>query len=310
MKEHDLTRLIQANARYVRSPVLHDEHMGFRPSEGEFRRTAVDWEGAEGLVLVLQEEGEVDGILAVAPVHFSPEYAGPDDLVLPRDFLGRTAVVCTGASMNTTQEELGDFRGRLPDEWMDAVRQLEAAVDAGERPADPMLRGVDYLDTADQRWGFKQDLAEAFSSLQVAALTRLDQADKTSENKNTAKAGEIIDLTALFPASPPIALAADDSNSADRPLRSYKLTSVDGKLVLMLSEAEESGYLALEAPVELDGAGIVDAEGCVIGRIHGQICYFKMPASMQFSIEMKNGNQVSMICSSAGPDDDGTSFSS
>lgn len=295
-KVRELTAFIQAS-----HDIENVEASEQNPTSGEVWRTHAVWEDTNALVIILNEVPEEPRLYHAVPVHFVCEYAGPDDVLAPRELLGRSAVICVGASMPVCQESLLTREAVLPAEWLETVISQERLITETGVGSPEIPCGSPYIDRDDLRWSFKEKIGEVFGVLQNVALKHLQGMEELVELRDSADpapAGELLDLSALFPAgkTQELALAADDSIRGDRQLRSYQLISEDGSLYFILSEAEQDGFLALEAPLEAEGAEIFDSQGQSIGRIHNRICFFKSPADMKLRFELRDGISCRVRC--------------
>ena len=260
------------------------------------------------MVLVLDSEpleGDDSESILVAPLHRDGALAGPEDVLLPREVFGYRMVVCVGASFPTLPECLELCLGQLPEDWLNRLQLFSDWLTGVTEERPDVLVGLPYLDEQDVRWRFKNKMMTDLAYLQFPVVDWMvgsgllddSQAGDIATNESMGRllclpfGDEIEDL----------ALAADSSISAERPLASrvYRAADPDVGVIIQISEAEDAGYLSLEVLEDVqnitEGAVLLSEDGNANGHIMQGMAYFVAPKTGRFLVRLADGRDVAFL---------------
>ena len=134
-------------------------------TEGDMYTVKRD-EKAETFVVVLKIQEKRVGVVYG---HRRTEYAGPEDIIVPREVAGHRLVL-TSDSFWMLKSSLDKPIGRLPSEWFDKLTQMIAWMLFPNETKPDVQTGLPYLDDKDIRWQAKLNLGMAIAFHQGIAL--------------------------------------------------------------------------------------------------------------------------------------------
>ena len=135
-----------------------------------------------GCWVTLVETKELNGhrYFTAIPIFTEIDYAGPEDLILPRDVLGFRAALACRLLLAVLPSNLKECRGTLPDVWKGRIAHFLRWLDAAaELPPQGIETGIAYLADAgdiDPSIAFHHALVDRIDHLRRPVLEWLQQA--------------------------------------------------------------------------------------------------------------------------------------
>ncbi|MBI4028440.1 MAG: hypothetical protein HY360_25870 [Verrucomicrobia bacterium] len=117
-------------------------------------------------------------LLLAAPMFLETEYAGPDDVILPREIRGFKCAVAFGASISVLPQSLRSCEGLLPEEWKLRLVQFHRHLEGKALRPDGINTGLPYLDEIEVRFKFMEGLIERTDYLQAPVLGSVEEMDE------------------------------------------------------------------------------------------------------------------------------------
>lgn len=114
-------------------------------------------ENANTFIVVLNIQNKRVGVVYG---HRRPEYAGPEDIIVPRDVAGHRLVLTTD-SFWMLKSSLNTPIGKLPKEWVNKLSQMITWLMFKDATKPDVQTGLPYLDKTDVRWEAKLNLGTA-----------------------------------------------------------------------------------------------------------------------------------------------------
>lgn len=120
------------------------------------------------VVIIAENTMEMEGhaLHLVAPMYPSSEYAGPEDVILPRSVLPYRPAVAVGSCFSVLDDSLGECKGRFPDETTEGLLNYRAFLMGDRNICPAVVTGPDYLDEKDIRYKLHEDLVDRIGYLQ------------------------------------------------------------------------------------------------------------------------------------------------
>jgi len=245
------------------------------------------WETSSGddefpFVMVLEKSGLE--AYSVAPIFRWTESAGPEDLFLPRHFMGTYMVVSFELEFSLNACALKDYKGTLKPEQFEYILRARSALKENV-PTAGFTWGFPYLDEYDIRRDYHERLRKEIEILR-------------SDAKRGGQGQSIIP----FPASPreslALAAATDESvaatssfDVADFPgvsVRFNHLRDSDGKCVIEVfdKDGNPSGVL--------DGCSVVAADGSVIATIQAGTATANIQTNTAVFLQSPGGDRLKL----------------
>lgn len=300
MTRNDEIRRIEALAARIKPPAGLRLALSLYPVAGQVWSSVPIIAGQEPLLFLVLEGplASARDVYHVAPLHRRVDMAGPDDVILPREVAGHRLVVAMGASIPASRNALVAYRGSIPAEWLERLCAFANWLNGSLDQRPDVLTGINYLDDRDTRWVFKEQLGQELLELQALP-------DEGAESLIVS--GTIIQFPPLACEQEELALAADSTTSAQRPLQTYVVSTPDGARV-RISEAEDPAFVAMEVVEDaggtLAGAVIQDEAGHELARLEGAIAYFRLPTSRSFRLCTPTQPDGIDLSHGGGSDDD------
>jgi hypothetical protein len=152
--------------------------VGGKPTPGQVWEIKTKY---DSLFILLLEMSTQKNIFNAVPVFRWTEKAGPDDLFIPRDFVGFPAIVSFELEFSVDSSALHECKGLLAKNDFNHILGAKRLFGSGKKGADRKFSwGWSYLDEMDLRYKFHQEMAELIGKIQVGLIKKAYSVKKTN----------------------------------------------------------------------------------------------------------------------------------
>lgn len=151
-------------------PLLESVAPGTKPQAGQVWMPKGSEENLPTLLVVKVDEET--SLIQALPSFSEIEYSGVEDAIFPSRVFGYEAAVATGCIFTTTEDDLLECEGQLPEEWFEKLEGFAERLNEGTTSIklDGIMTGRPFTHTEDPGFLFHEKLVDRTQPLMAKAM--------------------------------------------------------------------------------------------------------------------------------------------